>query len=128
VSEEFWGLLRFLEDVDDAPEVVWDAALAMVERAVSEARARSSSQWRYHAPGELRRLRRRVGAAMRLARLAAALQEAAQAHERDLDRELREQAAQAAAERRRAQTLPAERARLEKARQRREGGREGGGS
>lgn len=116
------ALVRYLENVDDAPEVVYLAAVAMLERAVTEAREFRPSQWRYYPRGQLRRLRRNVAQGLALARVAVNLQEAQNDAGRELDRELREQAAEAGRRRRREQTLPAEEARRENARRRREGG------
>lgn len=100
---------------DRAAEVVWDAALAMLERAFRDARESSESRWRWYPRGELRRLRRDVAEALELARLAVALREEEQEQSRELDEELTRTAAEAGKARRRAQTLPAERARLAKA-------------
>lgn len=103
---------------NDLPEILWTSSLVMMENAIG--RTRNWHWWRSYPTGELRRLRERMAHALMLARFAADLQEAENAHERELDRELREAAADAGRKRRRAQTLPAERARLEKHRQRRE--------
>lgn len=99
---------------DDLPETLWIASLTMIDRATE--RTRGWHWWRAQPEAELRRLRSRLAAALALARYAAALQQAENGAERELDRELREHAAAAGKAARRAQTLPAERARLAKAR------------
>ena len=100
---------------DDLPETLWFASLSMIDKATE--RTRNWHWWRSEPAFELRRLRERIAPALALARIAAALQEADNGVERDFERDLREAAADAGKRRRRAQTLPAERARL--ARQRR---------
>jgi len=101
---------------DDLPETLWFASLAMIDKATE--RTRNWHWWRSHPAGELRRLRDRLAPALALARMAAALQEADNGVDRDLARELREAAAASGKARRRAQTLPAQEARLAKARRR----------
>jgi len=116
------GLLAFLEDASDAPEVLWAAGLAMIERAVSEAKEARYGRFRHYPAGQLRRLRRDLSDGLKLSRLAVVLQEADTARGAELDAELHAAAAAAAgAARRRAQTMPAQLARLEKQRRRREG-------
>jgi hypothetical protein len=122
------NLARFLEDTTDAPEVLWLAAVAMLERATAEAREAKWSRFRYYPAGELRRLRRSLSEGVRLARLAVAIQEDENDRNRALDVELAEAAAEVGRARRRAQTLPAEQARLARAAARRaarEGSEEG---
>lgn len=76
---------RFFEQYDgDAAEIIWTAALGMIEKAVIEARQTSSSRWRYFPGGELRRLRDELASALSLARFAAALEEDANERERKL--------------------------------------------
>lgn len=104
---------------DDAAEVTWWAALSLLERAAINAREGRWGPWRFYPAGQLRRLRRDIAQALELARLAVALQEEENNAERQLDVELREHAAEAGRQRRRAGTLAAEEARLAKARQRR---------
>lgn len=99
---------------DDLPEVLWTASLTMIDRATE--RTREWRWWRAHPDAELRRLRERLAEALSLARYAAALQEAENGAEHDLERDLREHAAEVGRAARRAQTLPAERARLAKKR------------
>lgn len=107
---------------EDAAEATWWAALAMLERATTLAREGQFGRWRHYPRGELRRLRRDVSRALLLARCAVDLQDESNETYRELTEDLRAEASRAAAARRRAQTLPAERARLEKARRRRESG------
>lgn len=116
------SLLQFLRDVGDAPEVVWAASLAMLERALLEAREARYGRFRVYPAGQLRRLRTDVAAAMKLARLGVAMQEAETERDRELDADLHARAVAAGAARRRAQTLPAELARLAKAERRRQAG------
>jgi len=103
----------FLERLDeDASEVVWLAALALLERTLSEARRTSPSRWRHYPAGELRRLRDEIASALSMARFAVALaeesseldQELAEATEAGLEEQLRQ--------RLRAGTIQAERTRL----------------
>lgn len=109
------GLAAFVERRGDrAAEVVWDAALVMLERACADAREAQSARWRSWPRGELRRLRRDLAEGLELARLAVALQEEDHEQGREMDRDLVELAAAAGKAQRRAQTLPAERARLAK--------------
>jgi hypothetical protein len=114
------ALVAFLADVGDAPEVIWCAGLAMLERAIAEAREARHGRFGVYPEGQLRRLRRGLAQGLLLTRLAVAMQAAERERGRELDEELREQAAAVAAARRRAQTLPAQLARLEKQRRRRE--------
>lgn len=108
------GLLRFLEETTDAPEVLWFAGLAMIERAVSAAREAGYSRFRHYPAGELRRLERDTAAGFELLDLAVELQTAEDEQERELVAELQAAAAEQGRRRRRAQTLPAEQARLAK--------------
>lgn len=107
------GLVRFLEETCDAPEVLWCAGLALLERGVVDARERSA-HFRHRPSSDLRRLRREVAQGLRLCRLAAHLQVADDEREGELHEELRRLAEEAGRQARRAQTLPAERARLAK--------------
>jgi hypothetical protein len=124
VSDTKIGLEAFIERYgSEAPEVVWQAALALLERTATGARVAAASRWSYYPQGELRRLRHELAGAMMLARLAVALQE----EENSLDRELVTRARDVAEEQRqrekRAMTIEAERARLrlaDRARQRSE--------
>jgi hypothetical protein len=107
------GLAAFLDRRGDrAAEVLWDAALTMVVRAAADAREAHPQRWRGYPRGELRRLRRDMAEALELARLAVALREEEQDQHGDLEDELHRAAAEAGARARRAQTLPAEKARL----------------
>ena len=70
------GLAGYLERRGDrAAEVLWDAALAMVNCATEEAGRGGSLRWRSYPRGELRRLRRDLAEALELARLAVAIRE-----------------------------------------------------
>jgi len=110
------SLLDFLADVGDAPEVMWSAAIAMLRRATTEAEEARFGRFRSYPQGQLRRLREDVANGLKLARLAVALQEAEAEQGRELAEELHEQAVAAGRARRRAQTLPAELARVRKGR------------
>lgn len=105
------GLQAFLERYSEAPEVMWTAAVAWIERAAADARAASGRRWRHYPQGEIRRLRRELAGALMLARLAAAMQE----EENSLERELLAGARAAGEEQRRRskreQTRAAEKAR-----------------
>lgn len=92
-------LLQFLQDVGDAPDVMWAAALAMLDHSLGEARQVRHSQFRFNPHGNLRRLRRDLAQAMKLARFAVALQEAEAEHTLAIELHARaiQQAAQAAA-------------------------------
>lgn len=92
-------LLRFLEDVGDAPEVMWAAALAMIDHTLTAAREGQHNRFRSHPHGHLRHLRRDLAQAMKLARFAVALQEAEAEHTLAIELHARaiQQAAQAAA-------------------------------
>lgn len=115
------GYASFVERFGDrAAEAVWWAALAMLERAAHEAREGQWGRWRYHPRGELRRLRRDLLPALMLARLAVAIQEDENDFLHELNREARQAVEEAERQRRRAQTMEAERVRLENARRRRE--------
>jgi hypothetical protein len=88
----------------ELPEMLWTAAMAMMERSSSGTRW----AWFRNEPAiELRRLRRELAEAMALARFAASLQDAHQAGELESSRPAREADAEDALARRRAQTLPA---------------------
>lgn len=117
VTAEVVALLGDYTD-DELPQVMWYAALGSIEKAIE--RTRGWAWWRARPDAELRRLRREVDSALRLAAIAVDFQEVrnkAVGEENRLVRDLQRQAGEA---RRRAQTLPAERARLAKARARRE--------
>lgn len=110
------GLAAYVERRGDrAAEVAWEASLALIVKAVDDAREGRFGRWRAYPRGELRRLRRDLAEGLELARLAVALQEEDREQTRELDGELRGLAGDAGRARRRAQTLPAERARLAKA-------------
>lgn len=115
------SLLEFLTDVGDAPEVIWAAAIAMLRRATGEAEEGSAGRFRHSPEVQLRRLRESVARGMKLARLAAAMQEAYQLRDADLVDDLHAEAVASAKGRRRAQTLPAQLARLESQKRRRAG-------
>lgn len=110
------ALVEFLTDVGDAPEVIWAASIAMLRRATSEAEEARFGRFRFYPEGQLRRLREDIARGLKLARLASAMQVAESARGAELDQELHDQAVEAARSRRRAQTLPAQLARLEKQR------------
>jgi hypothetical protein len=112
------ALVDFLADVGEAPEVVWSAGLAMLERAIAEAKEARYGRFGSYPEGSLRRLREDVARGMKLVRLGAAMQAAGREQGRELAEELRGQAAAAAKARRREQTLPAQLARLDKRRER----------
>lgn len=114
------ALLAFLEDAGDAPEVLWAAGLAMIRHALDEA-GEGMPRFRVYPRGQLRHVRRDVATGLKLARLAVVLQEAETERDRELVADLHEAAAAAGKAKRRAQTLPAELARLEKQRRRRDG-------
>lgn len=114
-------LLDFLTDVGDAPDVIWSAALAHLERALNDAKEASHGRFRHYPEGQLRKLREGTAQSMKLARLAVAMLEAEREQTRELDEELRERAEEAARAAGRAQTLPAQLARLEKQRRRKLG-------
>jgi hypothetical protein len=114
-------LLQFLEEVGDAPEVIWAAAVAVMRRALGEAEEARFGRFRHYPQGQLRRLRSDVSRALKLARLAVDMQEAETERDRELTVDLHAQAAAAGAAARRAQTLPAQLARLEKQRRARLG-------
>lgn len=95
----------------EAPEVIWTAALAWIERVAVDARHQSGQRWQHHPDGELRRLRRELAGGLMLARLAAALQEEDNSLERDLLLEAHA-AAEARREQEKRERLEAERARL----------------
>jgi hypothetical protein len=101
------GLLRFLEESGDAPEVLWAAALAMLERAIAEAGEGRWARFRHYPRGQLRNLRHDLASGLRLALLAVALQEAeADAERGDLSTVLAQRAAAAAKRRKVAKGLP----------------------
>lgn len=103
---------------DDVAELLWATSLSMIDRQIE--RARERRWWKSNPAGELRAFRGRLAEAMALARFAAALQEADNAGEWEAEAPAREAAAAERAARRRAQTLPAELARLASAAARRE--------
>lgn len=103
---------------EQASEVIWLAACAWLERAGMKGRETISNRFHWYPDGELKQLRREIAGALALAHLACTLK----AEDNDLvaalTRPAREEAARQGAARRRAQTLPAEHARLAKAAQR----------
>jgi GNAT superfamily N-acetyltransferase len=105
-------LMQFLQEVGDAPEVIWTAALAMIQRALDDAAEARWSRFRSYPQGQLRRLNESIARGVKLGELAVALQEADSAQERGLAADLLDHAAAAAKATRRAQTKPAEIARL----------------
>lgn len=112
------GILAFLEDATDAPEVLWAAGVAMIRRAASEAEEGRFGRLRHYPRGELRRARRDLAQGLRLLRIAAALIEADDERDSELAEELHARAVEAGRARRRAQTMPAQVARLAKAQER----------
>jgi hypothetical protein len=104
---------------EDAAEAAWLSALALVDRATGRAREGQYGRWSSYPGGELRRLRRELAAALRLARFAVLLQETENERLRDLTADLRRSAAEAGARARREGTREAERVRLENAARRR---------
>ncbi len=114
-------LVAFLAEVGDAPEVVWAAGIAMLERAIGEAKEARHGRFRAYPDGQLRRLRTDVARGMKLVKLAAAMQNADRVADRELDEHLHQAAVDAGKAKRRAQTLPAQLARLENQRRRRDG-------
>jgi hypothetical protein len=115
------SLLEFLTDVGDAPEVIWAAAIAMLRRATGEAEEGRFGRFRSSPEVQLRRLREDLARGLKLARLAAAMQEAYIERDHELADDLHAQAVAAGSARRRAQTLPAQLARLENQKRRRAG-------
>lgn len=114
------SLLQYLNDLTDGPEVLWSAALAIVRSVAADGEEARWSRFRHYPQGQVRHLREGLDRALELAELAAQWQEQIDRRDADLTAELREAAAEAGRKRRRAQTLPAERARLANARARRE--------
>lgn len=112
------SLIAFLSEVGDAPEVLWSASIALLGRALEEAGER---RFRHHPRGQLRRLREELARGLKLAGLAVAMNEALAEQDRGLAEELSARASEVSAARRRAQTLPAQLARLEKQRRARAG-------
>ena len=118
-AEDNGGLPRWAGDLVgwvehnglDAGEALWLAALGMIEAAVAARRERVGGGWRLYSKGELRRLRHDMAAALLLARLAAELDAADRGMVEDLQAEARAAVEAEGVRRRRAQTLPAERAR-----------------
>jgi hypothetical protein len=110
------GLEGFIERYGhEAPEVVWLAACAWLERAAETAKEVPFSRLKWYPNGELGRLRRDMAAGLQLARFAVALQEEENEAMREMGAALHEVAAEEAKKRRREQTAPAQRARLAKA-------------
>lgn len=62
------GLVRFLEETYEAPEVLWAAGLALIDRATEEGREARHGRFRVHPAGQLRRLRRDLAGGLRLCR------------------------------------------------------------
>jgi hypothetical protein len=117
------GMAGFLDRFgDESAEIAWLAGLAWIDRAAAAAREGKWGRFRYYPAGELRRLRRDLAGALQLCRWAVAMQEEENEHSRELTAELHAAAEEAGRRRRRAQTLPAERARLAKQRARKEKG------
>lgn len=106
---------------DEVANVVWTAALGMLEQAAAAAREGIWGRWRTYPRGELKRLRRDVARGLALARLAVALQDEADASDRDLAEDLRRAAALTASRSGRERTLDAEYVRIAKAAARRAG-------
>ncbi len=107
------GLQAFVDRYGtEAPEAIWTAALALLEKAATDARAVSGNRWRHYPQGEIRRLRRELAGAMMLARLAAALQEEENLAESELVRAARDAAETQRKADGRARTAAAQRARL----------------
>lgn len=106
---------------DETAEIIWAAALSMLEQAARRAGEGTWGRWRNFPSGELRRLRRDVARALALARLAVALEAEEVAAGADLAEDLRRAASRAAARAGREQTLDAEYVRLAKAAARRAG-------
>ena len=93
----------------------------MIERAIEDGRESRHSRFRNYPRGSLRKVRRDAAGGFHLLRLAVALQEADDDRDRELVADLQARAAQAGKARRRAQTLPAQQARLAKAAARKAG-------
>lgn len=100
-------LLSFLQEVGDAPEVIWTAGIAMIQRALDEAVEARWSRFRSYPQGQLRRLNEAINRGLKLNELAVALQEADTVQERALTADLYDRAAVAGKA-----TRPAEIARL----------------
>lgn len=101
---------------DELAEAMWQAALGVIDRAL--ARTRDWAWWKTYPRDEHARLTGELEEALRLAGFAAEFQAARNLAVADESRLVRDLAEQAAAARRRAQTLPAERARLARAAER----------
>jgi hypothetical protein len=106
---------------DEVGEIVWAAAIGLLEQAAGTAREGTWCRWRTYPRGELRRLRSNVSRALALARLAVALQDESDAATGDLAEDLRQAAAYAASRAGRARTLDAEYVRVAKSAARRAG-------
>jgi len=114
-------LERFLEEhADDVSDGAFLAAIGVLEQACARARESVEFRWRSSPRTELRSLRRSVKLALLLARFAMLAREADRERwdEETADARMLEELNARA--RRRAQTLPAQEARLANARRRRE--------
>lgn len=105
------ALAGFLQDVYDAPELLWAAALVQLEAAAAIGRESRWGGFGARPDKMLAEVEHVLAQGLDLARLACRLQTAENDRSRDLYRDLHEQAADAARAARRAQTLPAERER-----------------
>lgn len=97
---------------DETAEIVWAAALTMLEQAAQRAGEGTWGRWRNFPRGELRHLRTDVARALSLARLAVALEAEASSAGADMAEELHRAARAAAARAGRERTLDAEYVRL----------------
>lgn len=118
IDDAALGLAVYLERRGDyAAEVIWTAALAIIRNSLDDLDARG--HWRTYPRGHLRRLRTGVVEGFELARLAVNLQDGINEREFAIERDARAKDDEAGRRRRRAQTLPAELARLANAAARR---------
>jgi len=116
------ALESFLEQhADDTADAAFLAGIAMIERACMAARESVDYRWRSWPRGELRRLRGSLKLGLLLCRFAVLAREADEERWDEATEAARMVAELNGRARRRAQTLPAQEARLENARRRRDG-------
>jgi len=121
VGERRRALELFLErHADDTADAAFLAGIAMIERACAAARESVEFRWRSWPRGEFRRLRGSIRLGLLICRFAVLTREADQERWDEATAAARMLEELNARARRRAQTLPAQEARLENARRRRE--------
>lgn len=114
-SREWGNLLALLAgNAEDVAEATWHSAAGALDAAAALAREGAHGRFRSHPRGELRRFRRSVAVALNLARVATAMQQDENEYWHELERPERERWEAERKAARRAQTLPAELARLAK--------------